>query len=308
VKPVAVLETLDDFVLIRHRMWLEKTYMATFDLEESDNIKRLRGYRFTNIWRELDRNTRHLINHIHTGDLEKDILNTVRFRLFNRIDTSNFLLEEFGTFDEAFSDAERLHDVLAKRSRKGASNFTASYAMTFGLIKTCYALELTEYGYEVITASANKIKAGDNKGAWRQLRKLTGVGAFMADMILMDVTWMGGKYYDKDTAFYPDYKRGSLEGYNYCQETDQGDTDELLAKCQNRLKDYADTLPLIGGQPIHFGHRELEHSLCEYNKYIRLCKSDGVQWVDLHLQIYRPYPVENALPKTWKAPNTIDRS
>ena len=124
----------------------------------------------------------------------------------------------------------------------------------------------------------------------------------------MDMTWMGGEYYDKDTAFYPDYKRGSLEGYNYCQETNQGNTEELLAKCQNRLKDYADTLPLIGGQPIHFGHRELEHSLCEYNKYIRLCTSDGIQWVDLHLQIYRSYPVENALPKTWTAPDVRSRS
>lgn len=296
-----LIEPLEGFVRLRHRAWLSRTYGFKFDDSELVPFSK---YRYTNIWRELDRNTRYLINNVQentSGSLETDILNTLRFRMFNRIDTAEYLVGHFGKYEQAFESADVLYDLL--KSRK--PNFTAAHASTFGLRNACNSLQ-TDRLLETVTACANNIKDGDQQEAWKTIRRIHGIAKFMGDMVIMDVTWMGSAYYSEDTAFFPDYKRGAKNGLDYCKETGQGGIEELLAKCQDALAD--EPVPLLDGTPIVFGHRELEHSVCEYSKYVRVSQATTVSYNDVHMRRYSPGTYTDSvdvdpLPIRWSQPS-----
>jgi len=297
---------LEEFVRLRHRAWLSRTYGVPLDEKAEAAFSR---YRYTNIWRELDRNTRYLINTVqfNTPDmLERDVLNTLRFRMFNRIDTTEFLISHFGMYSAAFEDADVLHDVLKERSRQKYSNFTASHAVNFGLRNTCNSLQ-TDRLYETVHSVAQSIRDGDQQAAWKKVREIKGIGKFFGDMIIMDVTWVGGQHYDVETAFFPDYKRGAKIGLDYCNETGQGGIQKLLAKCQEAMAE--EPMPRLKstGEAIPFGHRELEHSVCEYSKYVRMCNAKSDMYWEVHLQRYKPGTYTDTvdvkpLPFNWDNP------
>jgi hypothetical protein len=81
---------ITEFARLRHRMWLTKTY-GEKKYPLPDAASALTPYHFTNLWRELDRNSVYLFNDVqrrHDDDLLGSVIDTLRFRVFNKIETN----------------------------------------------------------------------------------------------------------------------------------------------------------------------------------------------------------------------------
>lgn len=293
-----MIVTLGEFVVKRQQAWQHKTYGTHLDEQTQEMFSK---YRYTNIWRELDRHSIYLFNSLQrnkNNSLEEDIISTIRFRAFNRIDTSEYLLDVAGSYDAAFETTDKIYGLLKDRK----PNFTAAHARCFGLMKTCDAYSGDKL-VEPAKVIATQIKSGDQCAAWKSIIQVTGIAEFMANMVTMDVTWLGSRYHGgEDVIFFPRFKRGAEAGFAYCQETNQGNMTTLIARCHDALDEIQ--LPTIDGKRIGFGMRELEHALCEYSKYVRVMSTTSVRYNDVHLRRYFPGSYDDAkvdpLPKTWK--------
>jgi hypothetical protein len=291
-----------DFAVIRHRMWLTKTYgEKKYPVDRRAHV--LAPYHFTNLWRELDRNSVYLFNTVQqgAGDLVDVVADTLRFRLFNKIETNEAILEKFGTLKKAFRDGEKLYDFLKDRE----ANFTGAYIRCPNLHTVCTTAQndqLEPLAREVATL----LQAGDGRGVRKKVMELYSIGSFLADQLAMDLTWVGGPV-DKlhggnaEKLFTPGYGPGARRGVAYCAETGQGTPDEVLENIRQAFA--SEPLPRVLGKPVGFNGRELEHTLCEYQKHVRVAKATTRAGGKMRVFNANRDPnrkVVAALPYTWK--------
>lgn len=293
---------VERFAQLRHRAWVAKT---TGYRQSQDEIQEIFGkYHYTNIWRELDRNTIYLINNVQCQLLLTlpDLVSTIRFRMFNRIDTFEYIKTHLGSIDYAFSNKEELWQLLKDRK----PNFTASHANCYGLRNTLNTTETSDFLLTVAGEVMELLQSGETQKAWKTIQKLPGVSAFFADMLIMDMTWLGQPSPFADN-FTPTYKRGSKGGRDYCIETYQGDLETVKAKIKDVLAD--EYLPTVNGAPVEFGDRELEHIICEYFKYVRVVNSPTASYNDRHVKLHNPGVYTDTVkvdlvPWSWRLPST----
>lgn len=90
------------------------------------------AHRFTNAYRAADRVSQYLIRHvIYDGSKEPDevFFRTMLFKLFNRVDTWELLLQEFGPLTFRDFDVERCAKVLDRAMATGQRLYSAAYIM-----------------------------------------------------------------------------------------------------------------------------------------------------------------------------------
>lgn len=98
----------------------------------SDRI--LRHYKFTNVYRATDRVSQYLIKEVINGSdkslTEEDLLlNILIFKIFNKIETWEFIKEHYSTITVKNFDAEKLSNILTLR-REQHPIFNGAYIMT----------------------------------------------------------------------------------------------------------------------------------------------------------------------------------
>lgn len=292
---------VDDFAVLRHKIWLRKTYGYNLPAEESEILD---CHHYTNIWRELDRNSVYLFNNIQPRELSSlhhTTWNTILFRLFNKIETHEAIIERFGSLVDGFKDPVALYAFLSNRT----ANFTGAYVRCPDLTQLCYA-NSNEYLEPTVGAITEALLVGDAKAAWKGLRSIFSIGDFLADQLLMDLTWQGGAF-DREIVpaskfFVPDLGPGAKAGLAYCSETGQGTWAELLPRINEKLQ--ALLLPQVNGSPVLFDERALEHTLCEYFKHVKF-QNRGDSTVKM--RNYKPATGTkvDALPFSWTAPKGI---
>ena len=292
---------IDDFALLRHRIWLRKTYGVDVPAQESQIID---GHHYTNIWRELDRNSIYLFNklqrpHDENGSIVESVLDTIRFRLFNKIETNEAILGEFGSLKAGWENPLALYSFLSNRKY----NFTGAYIRCPDLTQMCYATS-----NEILQPIGERIAKAlyedqDAKAARAELRTVFSIGDFLADQLLMDFTWLGSPFerqvMNGSEFFTPSLGPGARAGLAYAQETRQGDWSELLSRLQEKFQDLP--MPTVNGEAIRFDERALEHTLCEYFKHVKYQKrGDAV----VKMRYYKPAQGVSVdlLPYTWEGP------
>lgn len=293
---------ITEFARVRHRMWLTKTYgEKKYPTDPKASV--LSPYHFTNLWRELDRNSVYLFNTVQgqEDDLNKVVADTIRFRMFNKIETNEAILEEFGTLEAAFADSGKLYALLRERE----ANFTGAYIRCPNLRTVCEVTQnnlLQPLADEVATL----LQAGNGKAARKKVMELYSIGPFLADQLAMDLTWIGGpvdKLHggDAEKLFTPGYGPGARRGAAYCVETGQGDATQVLEDIREMFA--SEPLPRVFGKPVGFNGRELEHTLCEYQKHVRVAKATtkaGGKMRNFNPNRDPNRKVVAALPHTWK--------
>lgn len=304
--------TLIEFAQLRHKIWLRKSYGYDLPTEESAVLDQ---HHYTNIWRELDRNSVYLFNtvqHVGLMSFEATVLNTIRFRLFNKIETNEALMAEFGSLATAFEDGQQLHKFLAGRQ----SNFTGAYVRCPDLKQLC---ELTSNQHLVPVAKAiawaltgfteDQEPAPRANDAWKAIRSIFSIGDFLADQLLMDLTWVGGPFEDfagdVSNFFTPKPGPGARAGLKHCEQTGQGSWDQLLETVGAAMAELP--MPTVQGVKIKFDERALEHTLCEYFKHVKFEGRNGAQVKMRKFDSNRPDRLPVAvLPHTWTAPQLGD--
>ncbi len=295
--------SITEFARLRHRMWLTKTYgEKKYPLPDEASV--LTPYHFTNLWRELDRNSVYLFNDVqrrHGDDLLGAVIDTLRFRVFNKIETNEALLTEFGNLEVAFRSGKNLYAFLKDRE----ANFTGAYIRCPSLERLCDAVQTSELT-PLAEDLTELLRVGDGKGARKKVTELYSIGSFLADQLTMDLTWIGGpvdKEHGKDAEklFTPRFGPGAKRGAAHCLETGQGTTQEVLEDIRQVFA--SEPLPRVYGKPVGFNGRELEHTLCEYQKHVRVARATSRAGGKMRVfdQVRNPNrKTVAALPHTWK--------
>jgi len=301
--------SIKDFATLRHKIWLRKTYNYQVPFEESQILDQ---HHYTNIWRELDRNSIYLFNEVQTWagseafeyNYPQIVADTIRFRLFNKIETSEALIEEFDSLENAFANPIKLYSFLSNRK----SNFTGAYVRCPDLSQLCHLTSNKNLIPVAESISRAIILEKDARKAWRLLRSVFSIGDFLADQLLMDLVWVGGELDSPRSSvsdwFSPAMGPGAKAGLKYCEETNQGKLNNLLVD----LSEAFDSLPMPtlfeATTRLKYDDRALEHTLCEYYKHVKFQSRGDAK---VKMRIYKPavsYPVAK-LPYTWSDPAEV---
>jgi len=225
----------------------------------------LASYRFCNVYRELDKNTVQLreINRMGTFGI-------FVYRLFNRHET----FEECGLDDWASCRRK-----LTARNTRGDKVFTAAHFSCGGRIgfgKSCF--DMTVKSLERVRCEYRQLVGRHDtlRGAFDDIlsRKFIGIGRFFAYEIVTDLRWRPYFWKNKrgptDAMLWANIGPGSRRGLQRLNmPVTVGSIRTLLQEYEGPLK--------------KLEMREIEHSLCEFDKYERIRLKQGVC-----RQVYRP--------------------
>lgn len=259
----------------------------------------LQEYSFTNIFRELDRTTVWFRENVRDMiDGPEALLAIVLFRWFNRIRTGEFLFQQADLVSrkslfEMVLDADRNHKKIleAPLRRFGAPWFTGSYLINSrglgdGMDKLAGVLTLFEHwatsrDWRSYSKSIHDASTWSMESAHRWLGiNAPGLGGFMCYEIVCDMRWAPyfGEPADCDTWAFagPGARRGlgRLCGFSGRHDGGLVHRRDTLPMMQELLEisDYDNMWPEKWPQ---WEMREVEHTLCEFDKYERTRLGQG---------------------------------
>lgn len=270
----------------RHAIYLKKEAGEPWPWTKD---KILQEYKFTNPFRQNDAVTKLMWQMVHKdfypgpSDGALFLFNIVLFRLFNWPDTYAAFKEAGLTDKWVESKAVRL---LAKRKAEGKQNFTGAYMVTNANSHdekhVVYSRVATEFWkvrhnlFNFIAARNTTLEEVNDR-----LRGFPMVGPFIAYELVTDfrhvflenapdiMTWANPG---------PGAKRGLNRIYN--RPTKQnlshpaaiGEMRELLSKVNAVLSSGEEK---YSHMPAAVEMRDIEHSLCEFDKYMRVANGEG---------------------------------
>lgn len=291
------------FARERHRIWTERQKGRAAPWT-SDPI--LQQYRFTNVFRELDRTTLWFAKHVRApllkSDIRSQILATVVFRWFNRITTGEAIfcqtaLHESGAratiataWDcrigaKAKNWCDTLRDTIKMYCGDGPY-VTGAYIIKTpdGMNKLDGVLwcieqfmlgeleELTDY----IAAGVQRNERVTLEKAWQILCKAQYMGHFMAYEVITDLRWsvLSGA---ADIMTWANPGPGAMRGLNRVH----GRTLNHSQHKDRFIQEMRDLLAASGDPKLwpdlypDLEMREIEHTLCEFDKYERVRNGEG---------------------------------
>jgi hypothetical protein len=281
-----------DFIFERQLVWYNRNVKCTKSWTTDETLQK---YKFCNCYRELDKGTQYIINKLKTEKSREIIFqNIVFYRFFNKFNLYEDL--DISTIKEWNKETTK---ELIKRfdylRSQGKTIFNDAYLISGNKTKEpkhVFILKQLEYSF-----SDNKvkelIKEIDNcktpKESMQVIKKIPKVGDFLAYEIWTDLTYFNffnQKWTDNDVVnIGPGAKWGleliyekklsnkeQLEKINHLHKV-QKQFLEKIKKNKLSWKDinYNDCFTNVP----YLSLRNIEHSLCEFRKYLRLKEGKG---------------------------------
>ncbi len=164
----------------------------------------LRSFRFTNVYRASDRVSQYLIRHvIYSGEdcPAEVVFRVLLFKFFNRIDTWELLEAEFGRISLGSFDPDRANQLLSGARQNGRRVYSNAYIVPpvpgSGAPKHAghlrLAVELIENGLTERVQSSSGLE-----GLFRLLRRVPGLGDFLAYQFAVDLCYSTVVDHDED--------------------------------------------------------------------------------------------------------------
>jgi hypothetical protein len=248
-------------------------------------------YKFTNIFRFLDRGTRIVTEHILTAPNHKPediIFNVILYRLFNKIETfMHHGMYKVGKYTKSALEGS----LRALEATGNGSVFTNAFIVSgysnsmFGnpsLDKISRLALIMEWmAPDIIESTPIIMNTDDMEVAYKEIISMRGLGPFLSYQISVDLSyWDKTKFDDKQfTVAGPGCKRGidtiiadELKGKDY------EDVIHWLRDHQfSFYKDYGiNHIKLFDDQPFPvLSVMELENCLCEFQKYWKAKTNSG---------------------------------
>lgn len=286
-----VLDFLYDFITRRYSVHLLKDVENRPKPWTFDPI--LQHYRFTNVRREHDKETKWLINNITSNkalQYEDKLLNCILFRLFNKHETAEILSMPI-RFSKDW-DPKAYRDTFEINRRVVGTYFTGAFN-TGGLKRALkwylpcddpdetMEMRIMYFMRALVTKSATKyIELCENqKSVFRYLTSFEGIGEFLAYQIFVDFTYIPEFPFSEEEFVVAG--PGCRSGINLLFEDTDGLTyEELLFWLRNNIDDLFrsyenpewDPQKLMTDLPInkrYLNVMSLENCMCELSKYVR---------------------------------------
>lgn len=258
----------------------------------------LRDYKFTNVYRELDRGTIYYLENILPAieslytleeNWERLAFDTFVYRHFNHIPTWEAIVDllHAGKWREMEVTLQGLPQVYTNAHNVTGFQWAGSVQKTVNsmyLIQEMWAARIGDI------ASAIYQKRDDMGKTWDYLTKhVAGLGGFTAYEVVVDFSYSVLTGYNDDAWVNPG--PGCRRGLNRIYPGLGNNLDECRRKIQH-LRDYQDdyfaeyNLKFYRWQNKPLTLRNIEHSLCEFSKYMKAYNGEG-------------RPRNNFTPCTW---------
>lgn len=263
------IESFFSFCKKRHSLYLNKEVFKKEYPWSDDPI--LNEYRFTNVYRELDKGTQYYINKIANNNRlgnQQLLYFTVAYRLCNDIDNFEIV---YPTLFKNIIDLKvyhEMHDNVLKSVAKNGRFFNSAYCVFTGMKRGddkyheyCKLLTWVSENIDWLTSQLESSETAEQ--AYKVIQKIPYTGTFIAYEIYSDLlyTKLLNKFSENE---FVNIGVGAIDGINIIFGT------EFKKWHQKQALPYF--LKLWGCQDEYWEFdkltwRNIEHSLCEYRKY-----------------------------------------
>ena len=195
LRSTPVYDTYWEFAVKRQNIFYNRMEGKTFPWT-ADEI--LRTYKFTNAYRASDRVSQYLIKNViyKEGDYtpEDQCFRILLFKLFNKIETWEYLVSHLGEISIKTYDYEKYNKLLMQKIQRKEKIYSAAYIMPSG--KSCFGfdkkhqnnLKLLEYMME--TRLSKKIaRTKTLKELYEVLLSYPTLGSFLAFQFAIDINY-----------------------------------------------------------------------------------------------------------------------
>jgi len=238
----------------------------------------LNNFKFCNVYRASDRVSQFMIkNVIYNGNQSEEeiIFRILLFKLFNKIETWEYLLESFGEITFKAFNFAGYNKVLEQRLLAGVPIYSNAYI----------SCATKAYGYDrkhenhlaLLDDMFNKgcivskiITAKHFKEIFDLLRQYPLIGDFMAYQLMTDINYSNVINFNENdfTIVGP----GSMRGINKCFKSRNGKSYEYIiewmtAHQEEEFKNYGLSFKSLWGRPLH--NIDCQGLFCETDKYCR---------------------------------------
>lgn len=241
----------------------------------------LRKYKFTNVYRALDRVSQYLIRNviyknIHLYSPHDVLLRILVFKIFNRIDTWEYLTEFYGDIKESHFDVKSISVLLSER-QSYAPIFNNAYMMTgshtkYNYLPTKHEKWLTMVKQEFLGDNVvdEVLTAASLEDVYKSLRKCSFMGDFLAYQYTIDFNYSPYVNFSEDS--FVKAGIGAIRGIKKCFISYGHEYEDAIKYVHDHftelLEKYqeSDFKPLPGRSPSLL---DLQNCFCETDKYLR---------------------------------------
>ena len=241
----------------------------------------LKEYKFTNVYRACDRVSQYLISHVIYKDINRFsprdmLLRILVFKIFNKIETWQYLEESYGVVSCSHFDVDDICALLSKR-QKDSPIFNNAYMMTgshrlYDYLPSKHAKWLQMVKDEFLGKSVvdEVLKAKSMEDVFCLMKKCSFIGSFLAYQYTVDFNY--SPYINFDENSFVKAGIGAVRGIKKCFSSIGDDYETAIRYTFEHLDDYRkafgynDFKPIPGREP-HLV--DLQNCFCETDKYLR---------------------------------------
>ncbi|MDE0375637.1 MAG: putative DNA base hypermodification protein [bacterium] len=234
-------------------------------------------YRFTNAYRSADRVSQYLLQQViydRDRDAVDTILRVLLFKVFNRIETWEWLVSHVGEPDALSFDAGVYTRVLDERFNSGGRLYSAAYVMpapSLGHVRK-HENHLNLLANLLATGVLVSLtRAVSLEQLYYRLLGIQSFGPFLAYQYAIDLNY--SPVFDFDEMDFVVPGPGALRGIDKCFEDTGGlGPDEIVACMAASADEFLafESVPFLNlfGRPLHLV--DCQNLFCEVDKYARV--------------------------------------
>ncbi|MES2644719.1 MAG: nucleotide kinase domain-containing protein [Myxococcota bacterium] len=275
-KPTVVYDSYWRLAAERQEIFLRRLRGDTPPWTE-DSV--LLAYKFTNTYRASDRVSQYLLRNVIYGEAYDDrdvFLRIMLFKLFNRIDTWEYLVTEFGDVSFQTFQFQAYDRALEAARARGKKIYSAAYIMpSAGRV---FDVPRKHQGHLLLLERMvrdelwKKLQdAGSMGAAFDLLRGYPSIGGFLAYQYLIDLNYSPLLDFSENDFVMPG--PGAVDGISKCF-SDLGGLSEaeiIQAVCDRQVEEFTRLgvdFKSLWGRPLHL--IDCQNLFCEVSKYSRV--------------------------------------
>lgn len=270
------------FYFIQERMnifW--KKYNSEYPPWTNDEI--LITYKFTNVYRASDRVSQYLISNVIynsniTFNEEDFLLRILVFKIFNKIETWEYLEERLGTINVKNFDLNKINQILLERKNQFPI-FNNAYMMTgthslYNHLNFKHEKWLEMVKNEMLSGGVFKkiLKAKSLENVYILLRNCSFIGDFLAYQYAIDFNYSPVVNFSEDS--FVKAGIGAIRGIKKCFEPlEMNSYEDAIRFTQDHFEEYQNRYDYTGFKNL-FGRTptliDIQNCFCETDKYLRV--------------------------------------
>ncbi|MEZ0542547.1 nucleotide kinase domain-containing protein [Fibrella arboris] len=280
----------------------------------------IRDNRFTNIFRASDRVSQYLISlqYSKDHDAQEVFFKTLLFKIFNKIETYNYLDKELGNISSRNFSVNDYDNLLTARMANKQTIYSAAYIMpsagnVFGF-KYKHTNHLALLAKMMDDRVFDKITESKSlEGVYNILLSYPSFGSFLAFQYTIDLNYSSiTNFSEMDFVVAgPGAKNGILKCFSTLGDYSYEDIIKMMADNQeNECKRLGLPLPTLWGRTLQL--IDCQNLFCEVDKYLRVTNPD-LNAASGKSRIKQKYllakaPVALFFPPKWNLNDKLDKT